>query len=387
MNVSKQGTRRLSTMMMFAAVLLIAAVISIAAPHRAEAKVIDNGTIENLLPGDTKQLTARIADAKILWTSSNTRVCVVNNSGFVQVVGNGTAKVTATAANGGTDTFRWTFKVKTLQINQKSLYLVVRRTSSSLTLNISAARNSANWSSTNTGVATVSNKGVVTPKGPGQCTINVNWRGMSASCPVTVANATEQSLRKLNSPKNSANRGKVVLMGSCLMDRWESVYSAFGSTRVINNAVPESTFQNWIHWGVRLAGDYKPKALVVCLGIENLRNGSCRSGLQMAEQMQAVLGVIHKKTKKTKIFFCSLPLLPGRGLEWDMVAEYNEKMKAFCKANPKYMTYLKLAESLMSGNTPKASYFYGTHTWLSKSGYGVMKNVVVRKVKKAAKGK
>jgi hypothetical protein len=69
---------------------------------------------------------------------------------------------------------------------------------------------------------------------------------------------------------------------------------------------------------------------------------------------------------------------------WEATNAYNKLMKDYCKKK-KYMTYLNLTPHLMAGAEPDDFFFKAPYTYLSSSGYDVLEDVVVKKVKKAAK--
>ena len=109
-------------------------------------------------------------------------------------------------------------------------------------------------------------------------------------------------------------------------------------------------------------------------------------------QMQNLITKIHKKSKKTKIFFVSIPLYPGRNEKLQAtILDYNSDMKAFCKKNKKYVTYLDLQSKLMKGKNPDSSKFSGKEAgknlYLTSKGYKTVKSVIVKKVRKAVKKK
>lgn len=373
---------RLSIPMILALSLLIVFTLGLFAPRSVRAEDKTYGTVK-LKQGDTKQLKLMFADApKVLWSSSNTNVCVVNNSGFVQTLGGGNCTVTAVVAG---NTFRWPIQVTPLKLNKTSLQLVTRRKGFALTLNSKNARNGAQWSSSHPSIASVSGSGFVTPHAAGNCVITASWNNIRLSCSVKVQDANPSSLRQYRSPKDSSNRGRVIVAGSGLMDYWTDVYNAFGSTTVINNAVSMTDFAFWLGNYRKLITDYKPKAVVLCLGSDDMgRDVSPITAEDCAANMQKLIENIHKKSGKTKIFYCAVPCYPDRPLSWDVVNAYNGLMKEYC-SKKKFLTYLNLGGNLNKGGHPYSPYFKVNHTYLTSSGYSVAKKVIVNKVKKAAK--
>lgn len=335
-----------------------------------------------LYQGETKQLKLMVADPpKVTWTSDNTNVAVVNQSGFVQTLGIGGAVITA-SVNG--NNYMWPINVFALKINKTSLQLLERRGGDSLSLNNKRIRNAVSWSSSHPGVASVNSSGKVTPLSAGHTVITAKWNNYKFTCNVTVLEVSPQTLRNYRNPNKSSNRKKVVLAGSALWDYWLDCNSAFGSTVVINNGITRSTITDWLGYYKKLITDYKPKAVVLSMGMDDINFNHQITAEQMAQNMQQLITNIHSKSGKTKIFFCSVPLYPDREQFWGTITSYNALIRDFCSKN-KYATYLNLTGPLLKNGVPNPAYFLRSCVHLSSSGYNVTKKVVVKKVRKAAK--
>lgn len=371
---------RLSILHVLFLAVLIAFAASLIIPNRVHADQKKNTVKINQF--ETKQLKLMVADApKVDWSSSDIKVCVVNNSGLIQAVGGGKCTITASVAG---QNYNWTVTVTPLKLNKTSLYLLRYREGETLSVNLKKIRNQVSWVSSNSAVATVSSTGYVTPVAPGSAVITAEYSNITLACSVQVSDVTPSTLRKYRSPKNSANQRKVVLAGSSLMNHWQSVFSAFGSTTVINNAVSKSYLSNWNKWYKKLITDYKPKAVVICLGSSDIGYGNQMTAEQAAASMQKIIEKIHKKSKKTKVFFCSAPMFPARQTGWEATNSYNSLMKTYC-GKKKYVTYLDLCGALAVGGVPNSSLYHNENTYLTQAGYDAMKKVVVKKVRKAAK--
>jgi len=151
--------------------------------------------------GQTANLMATITPSNtknknVTWTSSNTAVATVSNSGVVTAKGNGAATITAKTSDGTNLTAQCAVTVLTatgISLNQTSLTMTSVGQTTTLTATVSpsnAVNKSVTWSSSNTAVATVSSTGVVTAKGNGTATITVkttDGTDLSATCAVMVA--------------------------------------------------------------------------------------------------------------------------------------------------------------------------------------------------------
>ena len=110
----------------------------------------------------------------VTWKSSNTNVARVDQSGTVTAVGNGGATITATAQNGYTAqcSVGVSTSIISLSVSPTSKTLNIGETVQLTgTKNPTSASEGTQWTSSNTGVATVSGSGLVTAKAAGTATI------------------------------------------------------------------------------------------------------------------------------------------------------------------------------------------------------------------------
>ncbi len=152
----------------------------------------------------TQQLTATVAPTEaanqnVTWSSSNNGVATVDESGLVTAVAPGNAIITVTTDDGGfTATCSVTVESNTVSVTNIS----VSPTSIALDINTigqliatitpsNASNQNVTWGSSNNGVATVDENGLVTAVAQGNAVIIVITAdgGFTATCNVTVNNA------------------------------------------------------------------------------------------------------------------------------------------------------------------------------------------------------
>lgn len=166
--------------------------------------------------GDKKQLTATIlpADAsnqKVVWSSSDSAIASVSQSGLVTAHKAGSAQITVTTEDGGytascvVSVGQYVSQIA-LDATTATLY-----TNETLQLNATVAPNDATnksvaWTSSNPTVASVDQNGLVTALSAGSAMITVTAQdgsGIENSCAVTVKQHVESvSLDQINRPLN-----------------------------------------------------------------------------------------------------------------------------------------------------------------------------------------
>ena len=155
-----------------------------------------------LVVGETETLMRTVTpsnatDPSVTWSSSDTSVATVNASGLVTSVTAGAAMITVTTNDGGfTATCSVTvtdqaIAVTGVQLDRETLDLLVGGASTTLMATISpvnATNTDVIWTSSNTGVATVSATGEVSPVAEGTATITVTTEdgGHTDTCSVNV---------------------------------------------------------------------------------------------------------------------------------------------------------------------------------------------------------
>lgn len=159
-----------------------------------------NNTVLSVKQGKTATLTASVYPSNatnkyVSWSSSNTNVATISNSGVITAVNQGSSTITVTTNDGHKTatcvvTVTEPTRVTSVSLDKSSLSLKVDRTSSLIAnvLPSDAYDKSISWSSSNTNVATVNNNGEITAKAVGTTTITATTTdgGFTANCSVTV---------------------------------------------------------------------------------------------------------------------------------------------------------------------------------------------------------
>lgn len=166
--------------------------------------VILNKSTLPLTTGNSESLIAAVApdnatNKSVSWTSGNSAVATVDNTGKVIALAAGTANITVTTTDGSktatcaVTVTAATVAVTSVTLNTSTLALVAGG-SQTLTATVTpdnATNKSVTWSSNNTAVATVDNTGKVTALIAGTATITATTDGSkTATCAVTVTPAT-----------------------------------------------------------------------------------------------------------------------------------------------------------------------------------------------------
>ena len=130
----------------------------------------------------------------VKWSSSNTNVATVSESGVVTAVGNGTCTITATTMDGtnlsASVNLTVSFRAESISLDKTS-YTFNKNESLKLTATVlpdNTNNKTVKWESSNKNVAIVNSSGMVSPVGKGTCTITAtttDGTNKIASCNIT----------------------------------------------------------------------------------------------------------------------------------------------------------------------------------------------------------
>lgn len=155
-----------------------------------------------LIIGETHMLTATVApdlasNTKLTWSSSDSKVATVSDNGLVTAIAKGEATITVTTANGLSDSCDIIVEKEDEPEPIVPVSIILSETSVTLnegeslkliaTVIPADAEYTLTWSTTNSEIAIVDEKGIVTGVSEGSTMITVTTdNDLSASCEVTV---------------------------------------------------------------------------------------------------------------------------------------------------------------------------------------------------------
>ena len=173
--------------------------ITVALPIKATGITtnITNYTITTIHDVPTFRATITPTDTTnktVKWSSSNTNVATVSESGVITAVGNGTCTITATTTDGtnlsASVNLTVGFRAESISLDKTS-YTFNKNESLKLTATVlpdNTNNKTVKWESSNKNVAIVNSSGMVSPVGKGTCTITAtttDGTNKTASCNIT----------------------------------------------------------------------------------------------------------------------------------------------------------------------------------------------------------
>lgn len=196
-------SKRMFTVMLALCVALSMAMASVTAnaatkkPKKIYLKATSTTVdIKGKVKVSVKKVSPKKASKSVKWKSSNKKIATVSKSGYVTGKKKGTVKITATSKK--RKKVKKTIKIKVTNLKAKSVTLnkksasLLKGEKTQVKATVKGQTGFYNqgvtWKSSNTSVATVTSKGIVTAKKAGKATITATEKGGSkkATCSVTV---------------------------------------------------------------------------------------------------------------------------------------------------------------------------------------------------------
>ncbi|MBQ7278102.1 MAG: Ig domain-containing protein [Clostridia bacterium] len=189
--------KRVVSLLLMVCLLLSFASETFAATAKVKTVSITNGGV-CIMVGDTYSMKATVSPSnagnkKLTWSSSNTKVATVNSNGVVTGKKAGTVTIKAVSKDNSKATASCKITVQnspavtSVKLDKTTVNMLGEKVTLKATCYPFNANQKVTWSSSNKKVATVTDKGVVTPKGYGTCTITAKAdNGKTATCKITI---------------------------------------------------------------------------------------------------------------------------------------------------------------------------------------------------------
>ena len=327
-----------------------------------------------LYQGQSFRLRVKGTSGNTKFSSTRPRIAEVDSKGSVKALNPGACQIKVSS---GGKTYSCRLVVKALRFEKPAL-IMVRGRRQVLRFN-NGKVTGAHWLSSDPAVADVQD-GVVTSKQPGNAVIRAIWNDVLIACEITVKDNRPEHLTQAYAVGRS-NGGKILLAGSSSVDYWLDASHAFSPYGVINTAIEGSTVMNWLFWCPRLITQYKPCAVVLYAGSNDLGNGELVSGEENARNTIRLLDKISRSLKNTPVFYVSINPCWFRKGAWEKTSVSNQLVQNYC-ASKKHLYYIDIATTFMDSNgTPNPDFFESDQLHPNERGYAIWEQLVAKRVK------
>ena len=360
-------------MFLIFSVLIFASFFSISSQA---AKISLNIKSKTVYQSTCFKLKLRNSKGSITWKSSNPAVATVSSNGVVRTYKNGKTVISAKYKK---KIYKCSVTVKRVKMKPSSLTMLVGRT---YKLSLSRSGIPAKWESSDRKIASVDQNGKVRSLSTGSCTISASYRKVKWSCKLTVLSISKSNI-EIVYPASKSNRNKIVLAGSSSVEQWNTSQDDFAPYEIINTAISGTTVTQWLGWYKSLITRYKPSAVVIYVGSNDLGIWK-KDGKTNAQNTISLLKKIKKELKGIPLFYVSVVPCYVFKSAWSETAVSNQLVQNWCeKTSDVYYIALNTKFQLANGTPNRVLFRDQLHP--NEAGYALWKKYVAKRVIKEVK--
>lgn len=168
--------------------------------------------------------------------------------------------------------------------------------------------------------------------------------------------------------------GAVVFVGSSSIRLWSTLAEDFSGLRTLNRGFGGSELADTVHYADRIILRYRPRAVVVYAGENDLWNGRTPEALR--EDFRALRTQVHAALPETRLLFLAIKYSPSRERIHGQVRTANRLIAAECTLDPR-CRFVDVATPLFGPDgRSREVYFVEDRLHLSAAGYAVWVRVL-----------
>jgi lysophospholipase L1-like esterase len=169
--------------------------------------------------------------------------------------------------------------------------------------------------------------------------------------------------------------GAIVCTGSSSMRGWRTTIAEdLAPLTVIPRGFGGSSMNDLLHHADRLVLAYKPRAVVVYEGDNDIASGIAPE--RILEAFKAFVAKVREKLPEARIYVLSIKPSPSRWSLWKKTQEANALLKGFC-AEGKLLTYVDVATPMLNEKgEPRKELFLSDNLHMVRAGYEVWRDTL-----------
>ena len=146
---------------------------------------------------------------------------------------------------------------------------------------------------------------------------------------------------KVNPPK----LGGIVFTGSSSIARWDTLADEMKPLDVLNRGFGGSQYPDLNRYAKRIVIAYRPRAVVVYEGDNDLAGGSSKTPESVAHDARVFVQIVHSALPETWIYIVSIKPSPSRWSEWPRMKAANLMIRYFARTR-KRVQYIDVASAM-----------------------------------------
>ena len=176
--------------------------------------------------------------------------------------------------------------------------------------------------------------------------------------------------------ENPPAQGQILFVGSSSFRFWRTMAEDMAPLPVLNRGFGGSMMNHVNYYFDRVVLPYAPSLIVVYEGDNDLADYSDKTVDEVMEDFTNFSLRVFKELPKTKILFVSIKPSKARWDRWPLMAQANDRLKAFADSHP-MMSYVDAASVLLDeSGLPNDAFFISDDLHLNKEGYAQWTQVI-----------
>lgn len=169
--------------------------------------------------------------------------------------------------------------------------------------------------------------------------------------------------------------GAVVCVGSSSIRMWHGrIADDLAPLTLVPRGFGGSNMNDLLHYLDRVVIAYRPRAVVIYEGDNDISQGVCPS--MIANTFDRVVERLHDQLPDCRVYVLSIKPSPARWQLWPKMVRANELLKAACRRD-KRLTFIDVASPLLGEDgQPVAELFVADRLHLSPAGYDRWRDAV-----------
>jgi lysophospholipase L1-like esterase len=202
----------------------------------------------------------------------------------------------------------------------------------------------------------------------------LEWYGRASQDPAFFADeiaAFEVADRERPPPERP-----IVFVGSSSIRLWDTLAEDFAPLPVINRGFGGSQLWHVNHWVEPAVLRYRPRAVVLYAGDNDLDERTGKRAEDVARDFEAFLGLVHAAVPDARVYYLAIKPSRLRWARWPEMRRANQAIAALCARDPRLAFLDTAAPMLATGEPPSRALFLFDGLHLSAEGYALWTSVV-----------
>lgn len=163
----------------------------------------------------------------------------------------------------------------------------------------------------------------------------------------------------------------IVFVGSSSIRLWDTLAEDFAPLPVLNRGFGGSQLWHVNHWVERAVLRYRPRAVVLYAGDNDLDERTGKTAADVARDFEAFVRLVHAAVPDARIYFLAIKPSRMRWARWPEMRRANEAIAALCARDPRLAFLDTATPMLATGEPPSRELFVFDGLHLSGEGYAL----------------